>query len=399
MFIQRKLFLILIGLSFCLACESPSGTKEQEGERMQKEKAAVEGESLIDSSEIRSRGSGSANARLQGSPQERYAQLFELVANDLTLKEKISQFISQVESGAQIQTETAYKALISIRDEEIIPALESLLLNLEPDQMPQDRMSKLEPELNALGMTLIQAEGMVVGLGAKLLLPGVANRVASADFKAFLDFQQADAAAQNGEYPYMNLAPYEEMVVTAEKLMDHENEYWPQIEERFFQALTAISDVHLLQNEGARDGGTPLVGGIHTDFWPYAAEIESLKDFGERFPESRYSKAVQRIAQNPSSFSAKPENIYVVVIEWLDEEEQAQRKVMRYLGDGADIPHYLPIVRGDGTVRYAVAYRFYEDDQKADEALQAIEGSYPEARLIFCSVKGEKLYQLGPMAD
>ena len=89
-------------------------------------------------------------------------------------------------------------------------------------------------------------------------------------------------------------------------------------------------------------------------------------------------------------------NIYIIITEWVDELVQARRTVAKHLAEGEDIPHYLKIKRGDGKEYYAIAYRFYDDGDKAAAALEKIRKNVPNARMIFVSVKGDELYQLGP---
>ncbi|MEO1450986.1 MAG: hypothetical protein AAFV07_15760, partial [Bacteroidota bacterium] len=101
---------------------------------------------------------------------------------------------------------------------------------------------------------------------------------------------------------------------------------------------------------------------------------------------------------NTSSIQSKPENIYVIVTEWKDTQETARQRVHQHLDQGEDIPHYLRIRRGNGEDQFAVAYRFYDDASKADAALSKIQTRVADAQLIFCSVKGETLYELGPAA-
>ncbi|MEL6133486.1 MAG: hypothetical protein AAFR59_09005, partial [Bacteroidota bacterium] len=50
-----------------------------------------------------------------------------------------------------------------------------------------------------------------------------------------------------------------------------------------------------------------------------------------------------------------------------------KQRVIYHLNRGVDIPHTLKIRKGDGTDRYAVAYRFYESEDLAEQAFQKIE--------------------------
>lgn len=329
-----------------------------------------------------------------------FPTLANLAEGEPVLYEQLETYAAAVSQPASIQSEADYRPLVQLRDEKILSALEAQVLNEDITDMQV--MQRLFDELEQLGMTLVTAEGMIYGVGKAFLLPEVAQRVASPDYLAFLQFESAFASSRSGEYPYMNMEPWQEMVVHGEQLRSMPNTpYWSQVEDEFYNAVRVVSDLHLVQSGNAReaDGGTPVVGGINTEFYPYAADVQALTDFGGRYPESQLGKTIQRIAQNPSIMTDSPENLYVILLEWIEEEEAAQRKVMRYLSEGEDIPHYLPVVRGDGSTQYAISYRFFEDESQANQAYEKFQASHPDAQLIFCSVKDGKLYQLGPMMD
>ncbi len=388
-------FSLIILMSMGACKESPQQAGANQGS--QSESAGQDPSTARRVAPADSQRSRGLTAAVEFDFDAEYPEVSGLAQSEPALYENLIAFATTVSQPQLITTEQQYQSLTAMRDAQIIPALESKILN--EDIQDFDRMSRLEDELNRLGMTLMTAEGMILELGKAELLPEVVAQVASPAFKAYLDFQNASSNAHSGEYPYMDMGPWQELVVSGERLraMPDNEPYWSEIQEEFEGALMAVADIHLVKSSNAREGeGTPLVGSINTDFYPYAAEIESLKDFGQRYPESTIGKTVQRIALNPSTMGEASENLYVILIEWIEEEEAAQRKVMRYLSDGEDIPHYLPVVRGNGKVQYAVSYRFFEDADKADAALEEIQKTHPEAQLIFCSIKGEKLYQLGP---
>jgi len=326
----------------------------------------------------------------------RFPELMALLADAPTLQAEVEAYARALGQSSGLQREAQLRALFEQRSR-LMPGLESRLIHAELDPS-SDQIANLEAELNRLGLTLLMAEGMVIGLGPAPVAEAAVARLGAPAYQAYLDFQYADAASQQGEYPYLDLKPYERMVLAGERLIEERpTPYWQAVEDRFYQALTAITDLHLMKSTGAREGqGTPMVGGVSTEMYPYAAEIESLRSFAERHPHSRFARAVEQIVAHPSTISERPQALYVVILEWVDEAQAAQRRVARYLSQGEDIPHHLPVQRGDGRTQYAIAYRFFEDADQAEEALTRIQQTHPEAEMIFCSVKGEQLYQLGP---
>lgn len=328
-----------------------------------------------------------------------FPRLYGLVREDEQMRKTLGQYAERVVMRQGLNSEADLMALFQRRKEAIIPRLEPFFENNSDAVLRQ--FDAYERELNRLGLSVTMAEGMITGLGPAPMLGELVEQLGSPSFRAYQRFLTAQTESRNGEYPFMNMGPYERMVLAGEELMARApNPYWDQVEEDFYDALAVVSDLHLVQNAQNREGeGTPLVGDLNTEFYPYAAEIGSLKDFAQRHPSSPMAQAVQRIAENPSQMSERPENLYVIVLDWKQQEPNARQAVRSYLRQGEDIPHVLPIQRSDGSVEYAVVYRFFENSDRADQALDRIRQTHPEAELIFCSVKGEQLYQLGPSAQ
>ncbi|MEM7660014.1 MAG: hypothetical protein AAF399_28145, partial [Bacteroidota bacterium] len=176
-----------------------------------------------------------------------------------------------------------------------------------------------------------------------------------------------------------------------------ETEYYPQIEEMLEMAMHTFTDIHLVSSRSARESApSPMFGDVNTEFYPYLTETETLANFAETHDEDPLGKVAARLMENMSEMTDQPENLYLIVTEWQEEQDQANARVLRHLRAGEDIPHVLRIRQGDGKDRYAVTYRFYENADKADAALSKILPNFPDAEMVFVSVKGEQLYQLGP---
>jgi hypothetical protein len=327
-----------------------------------------------------------------------FPQLYSLVRGDESMRRVLSDYARRVVTQQALNSEADLVALFQVRDETVLPRLTPFFENRAEEIEPKSE--RYEQELNRLGMSITMAEGMITGLGPAPMLEATVAQVASPAFKAYQRFVNARTQSYDGEYPYMNMAPYEEMVLAGEELMAWKpNPYWKKVEEDFAHALHTVTDLHMVQNTSAREeAGTPMVGRLNREFYPYAAEIDRLKDFAQRHPNSGFAQAAQKIAQNPSQMTDKPENLYLIILEWARQEQEARQQVQQYLRQGEDIPHYLPIKRGDGSTQYAVTYRFFESPDQAEEALQRIRSTHPEAEMIFCSVKGDQLYQVGPAA-
>ena len=401
-----SLCLILWGISFGTSgCDSNQASATEETTTVD-ENEETENSTLIERNDttqgMRSRGLDMSTARVAGfSFQTSFPYLYDIVKDDSYLLSDMENYAEKIMVPGQINTEKEFFDLLVERDSTIIPHLESPVINYLDNAYDSDEgaFNKVLAELKKLGMAINMAEGMVTGLSAGPVLPNKIREINSPNLNAFIAFQNANAESMSGEYPFANMEPYETMVLSGEVLMKNQpNPYFKLIEKRFYEALESLTDIHLVSEPSARqDGsGTPTVGGTNTSAYPYMAEIETLREFSKKHPESRYSEAIARLSENMSEISSKPENIYIIITEWVDELVQARRTVAKHLAEGEDIPHYLKIKRGDGKEYYAIAYRFYDDGDKAAAALEKIRKNVPNARMIFVSVKGDELYQLGP---
>ena len=349
-----------------------------------------------------SRGLDMTAARITNfSLKDYFPNLYVLVESDANMLQELEAYAKEVITREGLEEEEDLIALFDRRENEIIPHLVPFFENMDTEEFDK-QFQNLEGELNQLGLTIQTAEGMFIGLGTSPVLESDIERLASEEYELYLAFRNADAQAQQGEYPYADMKPYSEMIWLGEQLKElSPNPYWEKIEERFTQVLLAFTDVHLVRQPNAREDerGTPLVGGLSLDFYPFMTETQTLSDYSKEQPQSSYSEVMRLLTENMSEISNDPENVYVIVTEWADDAEMAQSRVVSHLSAGEDIPHYLKIRRGDGTDKYAITYRFYEDGDKADAAFEKIVDKYPDARLVFCSVRNNELYQIGPSAD
>lgn len=319
-----------------------------------------------------------------------FPTLSALIAADGPLHERLTAYAQQVLNPAGLTAEAGLLAVFDERDQHIIPRLSDYV-----QATASDDIEKLEQELNQLGLQLVVAEGTVIGVGGADMLQAQIRAFPAVE--AYMDFRTAQAQAASGEYPFLDMSPYQDMILAGEKLNQaNRPALFARIKADFDQALINFTDIHLVQRANTRTAPAPVVGGTHTESYPYETELSTHKAFVAAHPESRYQSVVQKILRNPSEISEKPEQLYVIVNEWVSTEDAARQRVQSHLQAGEDIPHFLPIKRPNGKTDYAVTYRFYEDEDKALTAFEIAEQSYPSVDLVYCSIKGETLYQLGP---
>ncbi len=345
-------------------------------------------------------GDSMSQARLMGFDIERdLPLLYEDIKEDPNMKRAIEAYGTAVMTGKGIKNDEDILALLKVRDDKLIPYLHNVIESRK-ERNPsyvKNNSEQLEKELNLLGLQMTFAEGNFTGLGAFPFMQEWIEKYASEGLKLYTRFQVADAQSQNGEYLYLNMKPVVEKVVLGEELASlPDSTYFKKIEETYEKAILTLTDIHKVYNPNNRQEESFLVKGISTDLYPNVTENKTREAFTQNKVNSRYSKMVEKILENPSEISNKPEQVYVIVTEWLDTEQMAQKRVIGHLRKGEDVPHYLPIEQGDGKIRYAVTYRFFENEEKANQAFEKIEKSMPSAELVYCSVRGKDLYQLGP---
>lgn len=342
-----------------------------------------------------SRGLDMSQARIANmSLADDYPLLYDACKGDTELLRDLESYAKEVLTQ-DLAGDVEILGLLEKRDSSLIPYLTPLFENMETAKL-DDNWGAYQKELNKLGMTMTAAKGKFISIGVGSFLEEKIANVASPELQALIKFRNAQTESLNGEYPFQNMRPFRDMVIFGEKVLAGKNEaYKSQIDADFQSALEAFTDVHYVSSPDSRQVGVVLVGGTNTDLYPSLGELETAKEFVASEEESKYKKALSRILENPSEISAKPENIYVVVIEWAESKNMAQMRVRSHLGKGEDVPHYLKIRRGDGTDKYAVSYRFYENEEKANNAYDEAIKEFPDARLVFCSVKNGNLYQLG----
>jgi len=398
---NNRLLPFFIAFSFMLAlpsCKSDDSQTQQAGTVADANQESSAQESTAPGSHQRTRGLNQLdNVTSQDIPfDQKFPTLNTVLQNESALLSDVMEFYASISAPSAVQSESDLEQVLQLRDSSMIPRVETALMTIDANNSLYDHYDALQAELQQLGMQMTFAEGMFTSIGPYTFLESEIEQYASRGFKLYLEFNQAKTASYNGEYPFLNMTPYLEMIQIGEQLAaDKENPYFEKIQEDFENSLLYVSDVHQVDDPTARGESSLYVEGINTEMYPYLTEKESRAAYVNETTGSPFQKAMEKIMANPSTMSTKPEALYLVVIEWADDETIARSRVTTHLRQGEDIPHHLEISLADGTKKYAIVYRFFEDVGKAEEALSSIEGDFPNANLMMVSVKGESLYQIG----
>ncbi|RMG21316.1 MAG: hypothetical protein D6730_18495 [Bacteroidetes bacterium] len=386
------LALLLLGVVACGPESTADGSQSGQTEDTSTT-AGLTDEAVLADSNLATRSLDMAARAVDIDFEQQFPLLSSLLQDQPDDLAIVKSYAEELFSRKNLRTESDILALMEKRKEIIIPIIQPYIEQMDEEKW-YEQAEALEKELNQLGMTQLRAEGMFVALGQAEMLSDVLRTQGSSALRLYADFSNAEALSRAGEYPYANMEPYFEMLLKGEALMKDPaaRMYYEKIDEDFRRALRTITDIHLVQSG---EQTMPIVGGINTDPYPFMAELETHQKFLQEHPESRYHPVVKKILDNTSTITAKPINIYLIVTEWAPTLNEAEDQVFELLNQQKDVPHYLEVRRGNGTDQYAITYRFFEDENKANATLEQCRADGIEADLLFVSVKGNKLYQIG----
>ena len=325
-----------------------------------------------------------------------FSALSRILDQETSLEADLTEFASRILAEESIRSEEDLLTLLEQRDSSLIPRLEDVLMRLDGDQQLYDAYDMLQRELQALGMQMTFAEGMLTSVGPYPVLQQSIEKYASPGFKLLLRFREAQTDSYNGEYPYLHMQPYIDMIEIGQamsKLSD--STHFQAIRQDFEHAVLVVSDIHLVSDPVARDRAGWFVSDVSTDYYPYATEIDTRQVYSEQKTGSLFQEAMAKVLLRPSSMSMKPSHLYLVITGWADDRESAASSVVSHMIKGKDIPHHLEIHLPDGSSSYALVYRFFEEEAPAEAAILEATSQFPDAQLMMVSFSQGKLYQIG----
>lgn len=389
---------ICCALAFCLcssACKQ-SPTPQQSSIEVPKKDPSIAQSINTDTLEVDSSSTRglNANARLGFDFAAQFPIIDSLTQSQAEGRRLIGSFASAVAQVSGIETTEQLEELLFARRDQAREQLKSIIENQDPQWLDQN-FQPLEDELNRLGMSMLFAEGMFIGLGNSTLLSDLVEAKGSDALKWYLRFIYAADESANGEYPFLDMSPYAKMIMAGEKLKELKpNPYYEKVADQYQRALLCMTDIHRVGAPNARtEEKQLLVGGINTEDYPFATGAKSREDFAQA-KNSRYSTVLAKIMANMSEMSPDPEHLYIIITEWVEGEEMAKNRVYSHLEAGVDIPHYLKIRRPNGSDAYGIVYRFYDDADKAEAAISTIEKEITSAELRMVSVRNGELYEM-----
>lgn len=385
---KKLLFIpIVIGITI-ISCTKSVPSESEAG--------LVEEANVLSSSDSLSEGEGDISFSSEQEDidfPEKFPLIYGLIKDDFPTLSMVEKYAAMMSNESSVEGDADILQLMETRDKSIIPALDPFIANMN-EEVWYDQMDQFDEELGRLGIGMIVGEGMYAGLGPATFMTSNLRVKASSELQLYESFQDTRTISYSGEYPYMNMGSFMKLVQVGHELKQsgEGEEFAKLVEEDYRFALEVVTDIHMVEDQGHQ---SLLVGKTSTDFYPFAADKMGIEKYLEEHEDFPFHAAVSKIVENPSMMTVRPENLYLLVTDWVETEEEAKENVYQYLSSGKDIPHYLPVVKGDGKEQIALVYRFYEDATTAEEAMQRCEADGISAEAVMVSMKEGKLYQLG----
>lgn len=329
-----------------------------------------------------------------------YPKLASVVPESNPLYEKLNAYSYDVSNPAKsIKTEDNLKRLFFQREKDIIPMLHAevfeRLTMKDPDFFVGNSGRQLQAELQKIGMQCIYAEGMYVDLAAAEMLAPQLTQLGSEILRMYIDFIVSRGNAVGGEYPYSNLDGEMAMLNIGGQMLDKysDHAYTKAILSDLNFTLSAMTDLHKVNGH---DGNTTTISGdLLTEPYPNMIDLEVIKHFADKYPQSKYAGLLSRIAANPSEMTYSPQagsyqDLYLVAIEGQPTTQEEETiscddakvyQTTKYLDKGIDVPHVLQINKEDQDTCLLV-HRFYPDRARAEKALQGIRTQIPPPNSI-----------------
>lgn len=369
---KKTLFLLFIASFFVFSCKNRANENEENSSSDENEQILTE-ESISNLEKIE-RVTLEYLPKIIQEENEDFQKEFNMY---------LDAFNTKIESSKQLE------AIFSMRDS-LLRDLEAVMDNYywEVGDLDWEHWEKIEEELDTIGFYSIYAEGMYVGLEAAPILSDEIEEFGSDEFKLYIDFKNTYALSMGGEYPYMSILPYFEVVAIGEVFYNkyQNSKYYELIVDDYMWSLMAVFDVHKVSFKGD-EGSACFNGEMNYSYWPFVTDCDGWKTILEENPNSMFAPLIQNMINNTSEIEVDMDNegklaeVYVVATDKFDSYIDANYKVFDYLHQGLDIVHPIQLKK-DGEPKTYVVYRFYSDYRTALASFDYINEIVANAQLF-----------------
>lgn len=251
----------------------------------------------------------------------------------------------------------------------------------DPALLAQDKYFEF---FDKLGLQIVTAEGMYIGLSEGPLLPEKTEALGSDVFKLFQQFKSAYGSSQGSEYPFLNVTERTEIVRLGEEMEKRfpNHELTAQARPILDLAMHDLSDIHRVMFKGAE---TFNCFALTLDAYPYMTDQKLLETFAENGNGTEFHKITRKILENISTIRAGEDGaaeVYAIVLSRDDNFKEAQKRCIDFMRKGQDVPHSLSVKDQNGSETNLVTYRYYPTKSEAEKMLSKAQAFDKNAQVL-----------------
>jgi len=309
---------------------------------------------------------------------DKYNYLHKIFIKEDSLYTEFEEYLSLLE--VNISSEKQIKEVFTLRDKlRNFASLKVDKFYYEKGETNETLWTNVEKELISIGYLPVYTEGMYVDLTYAPILGDAMKKYASEAFNLKINFDNEYSKCVGGEYPYSNLSEYFDAFELGYKLFNKykDTEYYEAIKETFQSIIIEFVDIHKIKDECYE-------GGLHYGFYPWVTNCDIPELFVKRFPNTVFTPVFKKLINNMSEFNPK-QSIYLVITDTINNENKyigSTDKLITYLEKGIDIVHAIDFKNKQGKDIRCLAFRFYSNENKAEEALIEILNKSTNAKII-----------------
>jgi len=373
---MKPIFLIFTLLFFFISCDSTTKKNETNADSL---KLANLDSSAIDSGKLLIDTLLTSDALLKAN-----FPMLDSLTRKVTYRDSILIYCNNLFRETYTKQEEI-EAVLNYRNS-LLQLINNLAYSIG-EQMFEDekRWGLFQEELIKFGFLPYYAEGMLSGITISPILESEIDAICTPEFQLKMKFKNAEASSLGGEYPFLDLSANIKMVLLGEEMAKKfpQSPSYTEIEEAYRFAITTLTDIHALSRNGEIE--EYLLLDISRDFWPNATDISFMETFAKKHTESKFAPVIKRIISSVSEIQVNENvdegEVYLVVVESFENEQEAFDKVFELLNKSIDVPHMVSSKKGK-VEQFHVVYRFYSDKQKADKALAKIKTRFKKAKIV-----------------
>ncbi|GAB5536235.1 MAG: hypothetical protein Rubg2KO_24840 [Rubricoccaceae bacterium] len=287
-----------------------------------------------------------------------------VVENDISARAHVDAYLCALQPDA-LNTTADLLRLLALRDsviENVGPLLE--MWDMESNGADwQTSFEALFSEAEAIGLSPIQAEGMIFGLTRAPLPDGIVTVLAPPDLALAIDLQDIEGRTMGSEYPFSDLDAEVDLVLMGEEMRRRypASPYLSQSQEAFSQALLTLASLHPVEGT---EMNVWFAGVAMSEFYPWAGDQKALRRFVDEGTASRYHAPLSAILASPPVVSLESD-VELLVAARAGSREEASARALAWLDEGIDVVGPLWLGADD----WAVIYRYYPaGDARLDAA-------------------------------